>query len=251
MITKKCLICGKLFKVSLCVEKKGYGLFCSRECFHRSKEVDLKCPSCGKQFRVAFWEAKNGRKYCSYRCSIGKIPWMKGKKHTEEAKVKMSKSLFKKGSIPWNKGKTGIFSKDVILRMSAERKGRSLSEKARTKISEANKGKRPKNFDFIHSPEMIEKRILACKLSSSGEKSYMWKGDDVGYRGLHSWIRKKLGRPDTCEHCGKIGLTGHKINWANRSGKYLRDTSDWLRLCVKCHREYDATYRIKHIEFVP
>jgi hypothetical protein len=40
----------------------------------------------------------------------------------------------------------------------------------------------------------------------------------------------------------KIGQTniGHKIHWSNKSGKYLRDISDWRRLCVKCHKFFDT-----------
>ena len=55
-----------------------------------------------------------------------------------------------------------------------------------------------------------------------------------------SLIRKQLGRPDTCEHCGINGLRGLKIHWANKSREYKRDLSDWLRLCVSCHKKYDS-----------
>lgn len=39
--------------------------------------------------------------------------------------------------------------------------------------------------------------------------------DNYGYYGIHSWINRILGKPDTCEHCGKTGLKGKK----NRLGK--------------------------------
>ena len=76
-------------------------------------------------------------------------------------------------------------------------------------------------------------------LLNIGEKNYLWKGENVGYRVLHLWVNRHLGKPTQCEHCKKDGLTGRKIHWANKSGKYLRDLSDWLRLCVKCHKIYD------------
>src|SRR3990167_2616997 len=66
-----------------------------------------------------------------------------------------------------------------------------------------------------------------------------WKGDDVGYGALHDWIRRNLGTPDTCGDCGKSGLTGKQIHWANKSGKYKRDITDWVRLCAKCHKKMD------------
>ena len=68
-----------------------------------------------------------------------------------------------------------------------------------------------------------------------------WKGDNVGYNALHKWVGNKLGTPNACESCEKTGLTGHKIHWANKSKKYLRDVNDWLRLCAKCHMKYDKT----------
>ena len=72
-----------------------------------------------------------------------------------------------------------------------------------------------------------------------GDKNPSWKGDNVGYNGLHTWVNKTLGKPDTCEECGKSGLSKKHINWANKSHEYKRDLTDWLRLCVPCHRVYD------------
>ncbi len=59
------------------------------------------------------------------------------------------------------------------------------------------------------------------------------------YSGLHKWVYKKLGRPTTCEHCRREGLHNTGIHWANRTGKYLKVTSDWVRLCASCHKKYD------------
>lgn len=73
-----------------------------------------------------------------------------------------------------------------------------------------------------------------------GEEHSQWKGDDVGYSGVHTWVKKEYGQPDKCEQCGKSGLKGHQINWANKSGEYKRDIKDWLRLCRKCHHKYDG-----------
>lgn len=71
------------------------------------------------------------------------------------------------------------------------------------------------------------------------EENHNWKDSLVGYYGLHMWLYKNLGKPCKCEHCGKDKLFGHNIHWANKSGKYLRILSDWIRLCVKCHMRYD------------
>jgi len=88
-------------------------------------------------------------------------------------------------------------------------------------------------------PESVE--IIKKKLRgrNSGSSSPFWVGDKVKYRGLHNWVERTLGKPDSCEHCPRKGLSGHQIHWANKSGRYLRDVSDWIRLCAKCHSKYD------------
>lgn len=71
------------------------------------------------------------------------------------------------------------------------------------------------------------------------ERHFAWKGNQVSYKELHTWVARWLGKPNKCELCGKSNLVGKDINWANKSGRYLRDLSDWIRLCVFCHRKYD------------
>ena len=52
---------------------------------------------------------------------------------------------------------------------------------------------------------------------------------------LHKWLRRRYGSPKTCEKCKSI----ENIQWANKTGKYLRERNDWLSLCAKCHQRYD------------
>lgn len=79
------------------------------------------------------------------------------------------------------------------------------------------------------------KEFLAVK----GENNYQWKGEKASYRGKHYWIERTLGKPDTCEECDKSGLKGHFIHWHNKSGLYIRELTDWIRLCAKCHKIYE------------
>ena len=81
--------------------------------------------------------------------------------------------------------------------------------------------------------DLKEKRIKKI----SGSNNYAWKGDRVGYFGLHCWLRKTYGTPKYCDMCKSI--TEKKYVWANISGKYKRDRDDFLRLCDKCHKKYD------------
>lgn len=72
---------------------------------------------------------------------------------------------------------------------------------------------------------------------SRGEKNARWTGDKVGYGGLHDWVSVRLGQPRECENCGT--LEAKKYEWANLSGEYKRDLTDWARLCTSCHRMID------------
>ena len=85
------------------------------------------------------------------------------------------------------------------------------------------------------------------------ELASAWKGNKVGYGALHCYIKKLFGKPVQCEHCGikNKNVTYKKSNkiekrsrvqWANKSGKYLRDRNDWLQLCPKCHAKYDKRW---------
>lgn len=71
------------------------------------------------------------------------------------------------------------------------------------------------------------------------EKNVLWKGEEASYYAKHIWASYNFGRPLQCEHCLKTVDSTRKIHWANISGQYKRERSDWLRLCVSCHRKYD------------
>lgn len=59
------------------------------------------------------------------------------------------------------------------------------------------------------------------------------------YINLHAWVRKIMGTPTYCAHCGDTTLKRTQYDWANVSKEYKKDVSDWIRLCKKCHRKYD------------
>ncbi len=74
---------------------------------------------------------------------------------------------------------------------------------------------------------------------TTGKNHFAWKVS-VGYRGLHTWVERVLGKPESCEFCSTKG-TGHQMHWANVSGEYMRDATDWVRLCPPCHGIFDST----------
>lgn len=61
----------------------------------------------------------------------------------------------------------------------------------------------------------------------------------IGYRALHNWVERKLGVPSVCARCPR---TSGRFHWANISGKYKRDVSDWVRLCPPCHTRMDRKF---------
>ena len=66
--------------------------------------------------------------------------------------------------------------------------------------------------------------------------------DQLGYRGLHRWVERKLGIPTECSFCKKksIPKIRRTIQWANKSREYKKDINDWIPLCIPCHKKYDS-----------
>jgi hypothetical protein len=118
-----------------------------------------------------------------------------------------------------------MISQETRLKMSTSAKNRTrkpLNSKTKLKISNSLMGKK-------HSQKRIEK--------ISGNNSVHWK-DNLSYSGVHAWIKRQFGQPNFCENC--ITMDAKMFDWANISGKYLRDISDWARLCRGCHILFDS-----------
>lgn len=141
--------------------------------------------------------------------------------HTEETKRKIS--LAKRGQKPWCTGK-------------------KLSDEHKRKLSESHKGLTPWNAGKKMSKKIVKQMSISRLGKRKGETNHAWKGEKVKYCGLHDWVRRELGTPDTCEHCRKVGY-GREMHWANKDHKYKRNLTDWLRLCIHCHRKYDKKLR--------
>ncbi len=75
------------------------------------------------------------------------------------------------------------------------------------------------------------------------EKHWRWMGDNAGYGGIHDWVRRWKGTPNTCEHCGRSGLK--RYEWANIDHQYNRILDDYIRLCVSCHQKFDYKFNNK------
>lgn len=123
------------------------------------------------------------------------------------------------------------FQSEEVKVAGRQCRGKPRSEETIRKISLAKIGKPSGRFGM-----KLEK--------NQGIKHFAWKGNKVGYRALHSWIERKLGKPDHCEFCNQLPPVGKGIKrsyfqWANKSHLYKREESDWLQLCYKCHQAFD------------
>lgn len=75
----------------------------------------------------------------------------------------------------------------------------------------------------------------------SGENGSNWRGDNVGYNGVHKWIVKLKGKPKYCELCHTKDKKKW-YEWANIDHKYKRNQEDYMRLCRSCHIKYDIEF---------
>ena len=141
-----------------------------------------------------------------------------GHKVSIETRIKIS--LSNRGQVAWNKG---VYPKKAICKI-CKKEFTYTAKQARNKKTCSNK---------------CRYELLRRKFSK----------EKLGYSGLHEWVRRNLGRPETCEHCG-IKQNGHKIHWANKSGEYKKELSDWLRLCVPCHSKHDRKMKQGYIQAV-
>jgi len=103
--------------------------------------------------------------------------------------------------------------------------------------------KRGKSGQFLKGQKRPKEwtRIQTEKVSD--EKNYAWKGEEVSYRGLHQWIRRKKGLPRQCSKCFKQSDKPRIIQWANIDGKYRRVLDDYIPLCCSCHKYHDLSLK--------
>src|SRR3990167_7958207 len=81
-----------------------------------------------------------------------------------------------------------------------------------------------------------EREKLNLRIQRLGKNNPNWKGTEVGYDGLHQWIKRHKPVEKLCERCNK----NKPYDLANISGKYKRDISDFEWLCRRCHMQKDG-----------
>ena len=165
----------------------------------RVPRITKEC-QCGCSFQLRESQAKR-KKFCGLPCKLKFYTKRSGFTRKDNGR---NASWFSKGSKPWNAGTTGL----IFPNAGSFQKGVRTSPE-----TEFKKG------------EMV------------GVSNPKWKGDQVGYFGLHGWVRRKLGRASKCSKSKRH--TG-PYHWANKSHLYKRELDDWLELCSKCHGKHDS-----------
>ncbi len=107
-------------------------------------------------------------------------------------------------------------------------KGKEKTEEHKRKIAEAHTG--------MKKPWTV---LRNKKYPNVGEKSGNWKGNNVGYIAIHNWAHKWVGLKDKCELCP----SNIRLEMANISGQYKRESTDWRTLCRVCHVKVDKEFR--------
>lgn len=64
-----------------------------------------------------------------------------------------------------------------------------------------------------------------------------WKGDEAGYRAVHTYLSKHFPKTGVCDECGISATTDHALI---EGRSYSRDRSDYRELCRRCHMLYDG-----------
>lgn len=122
-------------------------------------------------------------------------------------------------------------------------KGMKRYKSHNKKISKALKGKKK---SAEHALKISIKAKERCKNPLNNSN---YKGDKVGYIGIHIWLRKTYGYPFSCEKCNMNGIKKNNkwnIAWALKKGfGYERKRENFFALCNKCHRSYDNSEKWK------
>ena len=184
---------------------------------------------------------------------------------TKERLSEMMKGLWTTGKIvpkkPWNKGLKGkqswhnisglrphfkkgyTVSEEVREKMSKAKKGKKLSKEHKEKISLSEKGRRPvEALAKLKEPKIKEKRIKALP---RGENHWNWKGGVTPLfkklRNSLEWRnwRKAIFERDnyTCQECGKKNcyLHPHHKKSFIKYPKLRFDVNNGITLCKDCH----------------
>lgn len=86
----------------------------------------------------------------------------------------------------------------------------------------------------------ITKRRTGFTGIKKGVASPLYKKTGFAYSTVHSWLIRTYGKATYCSN--DKAHVSKRFDWANISGEYKRDISDYKPLCIACHHALDNIY---------
>ena len=123
-------------------------------------------------------------------------------------------------------------------------KGMKRTKEHNAKIASSLRGKVKSEAHRRAISSSIKKRL------SVPEANPNYRGDAVGYMGIHRWLIKTFGHATHCEECGVVGKRINNkwnIDYALIRGmRYERKRENFKMLCNKHHVQYDRLQNNLH-----
>jgi len=88
---------------------------------------------------------------------------------------------------------------------------------------------------YNKNTQLKKKRVQGEK-----EDNPNWKGNKISIGGMHARLKRYYGESKKCSNCGT--LDAKRYDWANISGEYKNEYSDYERLCRSCHVKKDKNW---------
>lgn len=264
MERKNCSVCQKeIVKNCRCSRKEWENKkFCSRKCKYSVQKGNpnwIKGNKTGFVPKTAIKKGQHLSPATQFKKGMipwiagqkGKLPpaWNKGKAWSYEAKKKMSEG-HKMSAYKPPKGKDHWAWKDDITYGSLHHwirreKGRAdhCEQCGASETEESPRGSFEwGNISHEYKRDFTDWMQLCRPCHRKYDRQKGYDGTHSKYSALHNWVKRKLGKPQQCEHCGTTEMPKGKTRWfawANKSREYKRDITDWIRLCRLCHEIYD------------
>lgn len=89
----------------------------------------------------------------------------------------------------------------------------------------------------------IPRRPPIARSPLRGRDHPSFNPSSTNYATLHGRVEAARGRPSECAACGSTS-PDERYEWANLTGDY-QSVDDFARMCVPCHRRFDAGRRSK------
>ena len=70
--------------------------------------------------------------------------------------------------------------------------------------------------------------------------------DIYAYTRLHLWVNKQMGKASYCSN--DSSHKSSRFHWANISGEYKKDLSDWRQLCASCNIKEGVTDEFRKLK---